>query len=195
MQNIDQPATAPATLHSRARANSRASEAQLLEAWRSGDLRSGAELSCRHYDDLLCFFARRVGARDSEDLAQATVLACIESLENFRWEASIRGLLFAIAKYKLGHYYRACERASRPVGPELLPHAPPSPGAALQELDERRRLHSAIARLPADRRALLQAHYWQSIRLKDIATAQGVKVNTLKSRIRRVREHLAQEIR
>lgn len=172
----------------------RLSESELLEAWQRGDLRAGAELTSRQYGDLLHFFARRIGERDSEDLAQATMLACLESLENFRWEASVRGLLFGIARYKLAHYHYARRRANRRVGPELQPYEPPSPSAALQELDEYRHLHSALARLPADKRTILEAHYWDSVKLKDIAANQGLRLNTLKTQMRRIRQQIAEEI-
>lgn len=169
-------------------------DSQLLQAWLNGDPRAPTVLIDRHYDSLIRFFAKRVGRRDVEDLAQATVLACLECRTRVRGEGSFRSLLFGIARNMLKRHEYAQQRARRPVERELLPAEAPHPLMALLHEDECARLHAAIAGLPDDRRGMLEAHYWGRVMLKDIAIEQGTCLNTVKAQMFRARRQLAQAL-
>src|SRR5262245_33747402 len=77
----------------------------LLEACRAGDKQAGNALLARHFSALLGFFENEAGA-DADELIQRTLLACAESYQQIRGEASFRTYLFTIARHELYRYFR-----------------------------------------------------------------------------------------
>ena len=82
---------------------------ELLEAWRGGDRQAGEALFERHFDAIARFFRNKVD-HGIDDLIQRTFLACVESKDQFRGEASFRTFLFAVAHNVLGKHYRSQRR-------------------------------------------------------------------------------------
>ena len=60
------------------RASSTASDAELLDEWRAGNLASGDALFVRHYDTLARFFRNKVGVEIVADLIQDTLMTLVE---------------------------------------------------------------------------------------------------------------------
>ena len=87
-----------------------ATDIALLDAWREGDNQAGSALLGRYFKQLLRFFEHKVGS-DADELIQRTMLACAESVERIRGEASFRTYLFTIARHELFRFFR--QRSAR----------------------------------------------------------------------------------
>ncbi|MEM9492764.1 MAG: sigma-70 family RNA polymerase sigma factor, partial [Myxococcota bacterium] len=86
-----------------------ATDLELLERWRKGDMGAGNALFDRYFSDLCRFFENK-RCRDVEDLVQITFMACVQSRDRFREQSSFRTFLFSIARRQLYKYFRDSRR-------------------------------------------------------------------------------------
>ncbi|OGQ88572.1 MAG: hypothetical protein A2289_16200 [Deltaproteobacteria bacterium RIFOXYA12_FULL_58_15] len=164
-----------------------ASEVELLEAWRGGDLLAADELLRRHFDALYRFFRAKVN-NHVEDLVQRTLLACVEGMDRIG-EASFRSYLFGVARHKLmdhlRHHYRRGEEVDllelsvRDLGT--------SPSRRIARRDGQSVLLAAMQTLPMDSQILLELVYWEGLSGKEIAAVLEIGENTVRSRLSRAR--------
>lgn len=170
-------------------------DAQLLEAWRDGEQRAGRILFERYYDPLARFFRNKVGA-EAPDLVQRTFLGCVEGLDRFRGEGSFRSYLFAVAYRQLCKHYRdeSKQRERFDVGTVTAYDLDPTPSRALARRREQRLLLEALRRIPVEFQVALELHYWEQMPAYEIAAALDCPVGTMKSRIRRGRQMLGEQL-
>lgn len=168
---------------------------ELLQAWASGDQGAGATLYRRHFDTLYRFF--RTKAPDAcDDLVQTTMMECVRSKQRFRGDAPFRAFLLAVARNCLLHYFRSRFRdrldfdASRASVADLDPR--PSTIAARRA--EHAQLLDAMRRLPLELQEVLELHYWEELGTRELAIALEIPQGTVKSRLRRAREALREQI-
>lgn len=163
----------------------------LLHKWRGGDKQAGLELFERHYDGISRFFHSKVGPQ-CDDLIQDTFTGCLEGLERFRGDASVRTLLFAIARNKLYSYYAQRERDQQRFDPHTLSlhDMGVSPSSASVSRPEHKLLLEALKRLPLETQAMLELHYWERMSVSEIAKVFELPVGTVKSRMRKGRQDL-----
>ncbi len=170
-------------------------DSELLLAWRGGDKSAGKDLFARHYDAVARFFRNKVGA-EAPDLVQKTFLGCLESIERFRGSGSFRSFLFAVAYRQLCKHYRtrSTERDRFDVGSVTAYDVDPTPSRVLAQRQEQRLLLEALRRIPIAYQVVLELHYWEQMSASEIAEALGDPLGTIKSRIRRGRELLEEQI-
>lgn len=168
----------------------------LLEHWRGGDVRAGATLLERHTPSLLRFLRRRAGA-DADELLQATLLACVESHQRFRGEASFRTYMFTIARHELRRLFR--ERAHRQrqlcVDEVVLIDPVVSSAERLAERQLYAALDDALTQLSVEDRTLLRRFYADDADSGELALERGIKPVSVRARLHRARRALAQHIR
>jgi RNA polymerase sigma-70 factor (ECF subfamily) len=173
------------------------SDDELLTAWRQGDTRSGRELFERHYEAVDRFFRSKVGD-DAGDLAQRTFLGCLESVEADRYESrdSFRSWLFAIAYRQLCKFYRESSRDREHLDFNTVSarDLAPTPGSILAKSEQERLLLAALREIPLDMQVALELHYWEQMSDAEIARTLGQPLGTIKSRIRRARQVLADKL-
>ena len=171
------------------------SDDDLLEAWRGGDQRAGKQLFARHYAAIDRFFRNKVGD-DCSDLAQKTFLGCLESVDRYRNEHNFRSWLFAIAYRQLckHHRARANERARFDFGTVSVHDLDPSPSLVVAQSEEQRLLLEALRQIPIDMQVVLELHYWERMSDTEIARALDLAHGTIKSRIRRARQLLTEQL-
>jgi len=171
------------------------SDDELLEAWRAGNKRAGKQLFERHYAAIHRFFKNKVGP-DAPDLAQKTFLGCIEGVERYRGDRDFRSWLFAIAYRQLCKHYRskASERARFDFGAVTAHDLDPTPSTMFAKSQEQRLLLEALRQIPVDMQVALELHYWEKMSDADIAKALELPLGTVKSRIRRARITLQEQI-
>ncbi len=170
------------------------SDVELLEAWQAGDRKAGHELFTRHFKSMRRFFANKAGA-DTEELVQRTFTRCVEGRDRFQSRSSFRTYLFGIARNVLREHFRG--RATESFDPEL--HAAEDSGAGpstmLGAKQEQRLLLEALRRIPLEHQTLLELYFWEQLTAPQIAEIFEVPENTARTRIRRgrvlVREQLA----
>ena len=171
------------------------SDEQLLKAWKAGDDRAGNRLVRRHFEAVHRFFATKV--QDAPDLTQRTFLACLESAERFRGDSAFRTWLFGVAKHVLFNHYRGVRKDrdrftdfSRVSAVDL----DPSPSAVFAGRQEQRLLVMALRSLPVEMQITLELHYWEAMKLNDIAQVLEVPAGTVKSRLSRARAQLREAV-
>ena len=171
------------------------SDDDLLEAWASGDSRAGAALVARYYESIARFFVYRLGP-DSEDLVQETFLGLQRSLPSFRRTCSVRIYLFKIARNQLltAIRDRVRDRARFDPSETTMAAVQPTPTALLAASDDQKLLVAALRGLPIDVQIMLELHYWEQLKVREIAEVLDMNVNTIKARMSRGRRRLYQDI-
>lgn len=138
-------------------------------------------------------FAQRLtrSASDREDLIQETVMRALRSAHQFRPETALRSWLFTIMRNTFNTEYRRRSRETVGLDDGFAERAGI---AAPQEWAVRRsELRMALRRLPAcSRRTLLLVA--MGVSYIDAARLCDCEIGTVKSRVNRAREMLADEI-
>ncbi|MEX1362743.1 MAG: sigma-70 family RNA polymerase sigma factor [Nannocystaceae bacterium] len=170
------------------------SDHELLDAWRAGDAQAGQELFTRHFDAACRFFYNKAD-EGVDDLIQQTFLGCLESRERFRGDSSFFTFLIGVAKNVLRLHYRRKRRAERvDFGSTSVHDLSPSPSRVVaQQLDQQRVLQ-ALRTIPLDLQMVLELHYWEELPASRIAEALEIPPGTAKTRLRRGKQLLREEL-
>jgi RNA polymerase sigma factor (sigma-70 family) len=170
-------------------------DAELLERWRSGDKSAGEELFERHFDSIARFFRNKVD-HGIDDLIQRTFLACVESRDKFRGDSSFRTYLFGVAHNVLGKHFRSKKRHGDKIdfGVTSVHDLGPSPSVVVAQHREQRMLLEALRRIPLELQVVLELYYWEKLTAGEVASVVGVPEGTARTRIRRARQLLEQEM-
>lgn len=170
------------------------SDFELLDGWRAGDAAAGNALFRRHFGPICRFFRNKVG-EGVEDLIQRTFLACVESRDAFRKEASFRTYLFTVARHELyahlrrGHRHEAFDSQAVPASA-----IGPSATEVLARKREQRQLLLALREIPLDFQIALELYFWEDMPAPDLARVLGIPVGTVRGRIRRGKALLEQRL-
>jgi RNA polymerase sigma-70 factor (ECF subfamily) len=172
-----------------------ARERELVERCRRGDEGAFQELVDQYKDLVFALIARTVQDRSrAEDLAQDVFLRIHRGLPYFRGEARLSTWIYRIVA-------NVC----------VYDHARPPAAMSLDTVDDDRRrerdalsvadrrfsdlelrdrLEKAIARLPANYRLLVAAHYLQGIQYEELAEALQLPLGTVKTQLHRAKQQL-----
>lgn len=175
---------------------------ELIEASQAGDQRATAALIGMHTAavyGLLCHLCRnRVQA---EDLAQETFLRALQSLGKYQFRAPFRAWLFRIAV----NLYRDQRRRSavrKIVTPDVadeetlhLRSSEAGPDALTEKQERINQVYQALARLPDDLRLVVTMRDLQEMSYSEISQVLNWRLGTVKSRLFRARQELADLIR
>lgn len=169
---------------------------ELLTAWREGDTDAGQQLFSRHFDALFRFFRNKIGDDDAADLVQTTFLACVERRDGFRAESSVRTFLFAVARRRLCSHLESKQRAGRHFDPMTtsVVDLGTTPSQALDRKQSYGVLLAALRMLPVEMQTLLELHYWETLTGPELAVVFEVAEGTVRTRLRRAKQVLAQTI-
>ena len=171
------------------------SDAELLDAWRAGDLDAGDRLFSRYFDRVFRFFSAKLGSH-VEDLTQRTFEACVRAAPRISDGTSFRGYLFGIARRQLLQHLERQRYAARVIPQEhSLRDLGTSPSEAIAAAEAQRIVLEALRGLPLDHQIALELFYWEGMSVGELATVLGVPAGTVKSRLSRARENLREEIR
>jgi RNA polymerase sigma-70 factor (ECF subfamily) len=128
-----------------------------------------------------------VGERaGADDLVQDTLERAWTKLHLYRRGTDLRAWLFTV----MHNVHVNKLRAARPTDPlddampELAQRAPQSDALLVRDLDR------AIARLPADQRAVLLLVTLEEMSYEEVARTLGIPIGTVMSRLSRAREKL-----
>lgn len=164
------------------------SDAELLEAWRRGDVRSGEQLFERHADAIARFFENKV-RRGAEDLVQATFLAMLEKRDQIRTE--FRAYLFGIARNILRKHIRTLANGAE-VDAEQVSMIDLSPGPVTIATDkhEHRLLLEALRHIPIQYQMLLELYYWENLSTEAVGEIMGISAGATRQRLMTARRKL-----
>ena len=122
----------------------------------------------------------------AEDATQETFLKVYRRLDTFRGESCEKTWIMKIAMntcYDINHsgWFRFFNRR---VTPEMMPDE------AVQTNEEEEALTVAVTKLPIKLRVVILLHYYQGMKVNDIADALGISQSTVSGRLRRGRDRL-----
>ncbi len=168
-----------------------ASDLELLERWRAGDLRAGDRLVTRQFARVRGYFVNKL-PYEHEDLVQETFARLVQARDNFRGKASFRTYVIAIAKLVLVDHLR--ERYREPqlwtVHSSIADLSGRRPSSVMAEREEHRLLLDSLRRIPIDDQDLLELYYWQDLTGRELAELFELAESTVRSRIRAALERL-----
>lgn len=169
---------------------------ELLDAWAAGDKQAAKALLDRYFDPVFRFMRNKLGTDGVEDLVQDTFLACVQSRERFRREASFRTFVFATARNVLLYHYRKRRRGGEPIDPELVSvvDVAPGPSSIAVHKQEQRLLLEALRALPMDHQIVLELYHWEGLTGPELAEVLGITEAALRSRLHRAKNELRARI-
>lgn len=171
-------------------------DTDLLAAWRAGDRAAGATLVDRHLPAIARFIRNKVSHEaEVDDLVQTTFLACLEAGARYRGEGNLRAYLLGIAYHKVQHHYAALRREVVDVEEVSVQDLAPGPSAVLARRAEQRLLLEGLRRLPLQFQVVLELYFWEDLTAAAIGDILGEPEGTVRTRIRRARELLGQQLR
>lgn len=168
----------------------------LLRAWQVGDERAGEQLFRRHYRAVLRFFHNKAGAQ-AHDLVQRTFLGCLEARARIRGDTGFRTFLFGVARNVLFDHYRLArrDRDHLDFGTVSVEDLRPTPTSVLAQAHEIELLLRALRRIPLEAQMILEMYYWEGMRAHEIGEVLDMPEPTVRTKIRRARLRLEQEIK
>ena len=141
----------------------------------------------RHQESILhmCYLYLRDKTL-AEDAVQETFLKVYRTMDTFRGECSEKTWIVRIAMhtcYDINHagWFRFMNRN---VTPEMLPER----ASTSQDRDEE--LANAVMRLPRKLREVILLHYYQGLKVNEIADALNISHSSVSGRMKRGREKL-----
>jgi len=161
----------------------------LLERWRAGDRAAGEALFERHFASLYRFFQNK-SDDDTDELVQATLVACLNAKDQFRGDSSFRTYLFAIARNKLYRYLRERRREAIDVTITSIAEVVTTLRSAIARGQAHRALLDALRKLPVEQQTLLELYYWEELDTLELAKIFEVRVGTINTWLFRARGKL-----
>lgn len=166
----------------------------LLAAWRAGDLAAGNRLFGRHFESIGRFFYAKVST-GVEDLVQRTFLGLLERADALPPETDVRAYLFGIARRLLLRRFRDRYRGRVFDALETsVIDLDDSPSQITDRREQLQLLHHGLRSIALDHQILLELFYWEELPAPQIAAILEIPEGTVRSRLRRARELLAQAI-
>ena len=169
-------------------------ERELVERCRRGDEGAFQELVDRYKDLVFALIARTVQDRSrAEDLAQDVFLRIHRGLPYFRGEARLSTWIYRIvSNVCLQDQVRPQTGRSTVSLDEdgARGRAASASDRRFGDLELRDRLEKAIARLPANYRLLVAAHYLEGVQYEDLAEAMQLPLGTVKTQLFRAKQQL-----
>src|SRR5216117_3636982 len=167
-------------------------ERELAERCRSGDERAFQELIDRYKNLVFAMIARTVQDRSQvEDLAQDVFLRVHRGLPYFRGEARLSTWIYRIVANVCVHNLgRAAPTLSLDDDRTRARVTPSASDRQFGDLELRDRLEKAIARLPANYRLVVAAHYLDGVQYEDLAEALQLPLGTVKTQLHRAKQQL-----
>lgn len=166
-------------------------ERDLVERCRRGDEGAFQQLIDEHKRLVVALIARTIPDRSRvEDVSQDVFLRIYRGLPYFRGESRLSTWIYRIVANVC-----AQEQTRRPAPVSMdddsrRPAAPAAADRQFSDLELRERLEKAIARLPANYRLLVAAHYLEGVQYEDLAEALELPLGTVKTQLYRAKQQL-----
>jgi RNA polymerase sigma factor (sigma-70 family) len=141
-----------------------------------------------HFAPRICAYLLRLGVEpaSAEDLTQEVMAKLWTRANQFdRNKSSVGTWLFRVARNARIDNVRR-QRGEPPIGKDALSIPDPcqSPDDALNDAQWEQRVRAALANLPAEQLAIVKLAFFEGLSHSEIAEQTGVKLGTVKARIR-----------
>jgi RNA polymerase sigma-70 factor (ECF subfamily) len=169
-------------------------EHQLIDRILSGEQTLYAQLVNRYKSYAFTLALKITLVRgDAEEAAQDAFIKAFHNLANFNREARFSTWLYRIVFNTAVSYKRKNKRQFENIETTVIAYAADSDGA-LERKDKSRFIEEAMRKLNDADQLALTMYYLQEFSLEEIAEVTGMQANTLKVRIHRARQRLANEL-
>ena len=167
-------------------------EDELVERCRRGDEGAFQELVNRYKGLVFALVSRATPDRSkAEDLAQDVFLRVHRGLPYFRGEARLSTWIYRIvANVCVQEHNRKPAMESLDDSRSDTRATAAARDRTFSDLELRDRLEKAIARLPANQRLLIAAHYLEGVQYEDLAEAMNLPLGTVKTHLYRAKRQL-----
>ncbi len=171
------------------------SDGDLWRSWCEGDQDAGRVLVARHFGAVSRFFANKVSG-DHDDLIQETFAACIEGRARVREPDRFRSYLFGIAYNVLRKHYGRRHGIGdvEQLESQSVHDLAPGPSTLLRADEQQRLLAEALRKIPLGLQVAVELSYWEGMKSSEIAHILGVPGATVRTRLRRARQLLAETL-
>ncbi len=151
------------------------SDAHLVARAQEGEVQAFEELVQKYQRQVYALACRMVmDPEEAKDLAQQALLQAFLHIRDFRQQSQFRTWLFRIAINQCYDYLKSRKRfGDRVDWDDVVLATDDSPEEELAAEDERRRLHAALALLPAKQRAVVSLKIDQGLSYQEISQTLG----------------------
>jgi RNA polymerase sigma-70 factor (ECF subfamily) len=120
----------------------------------------------------------------------------MEARDRIERPDKFRSYLFSVAYNVLRGHFRKKSRHGIEIDLDdvSMQALSPGPRSLLVEREEQRLLLEALRSISVTDQVVLELHYWESLKLTDLAEILGVPLGTAKSRLHRARKRLEQAL-
>jgi RNA polymerase sigma-70 factor (ECF subfamily) len=148
-----------------------------------------------HHAPTISRFFRGLIRDDVADLVQETFVRYLENQHRIREGTDPVAYLLGIAQNVFHEHLRKLAR-DRKIDPDVESMAmlDPRPSSIVGDRRDHRMLADALRRLPIRLQIIVQLHYWDQLKVKDIAAIEGISPSGMRNRLMRARELLAQHL-
>jgi RNA polymerase sigma factor (sigma-70 family) len=170
------------------------SDVELWGSWCAGDKQAGRALFNRYFGAIARFFANKVGP-EADDLVQETFATFFAAGERVREPERLRSYLFGVAYNLLrAHYRQRHGLAEVELESRSIHDLSPGPSTALRGDEQQQLLGEALIRIPLELQIVVELSYWEELDSSEIGRALGLPAATVRTRLRRARQLLAEQI-
>jgi len=182
-------------------------DAELIARVQRGDKRAFDLLVIKYQRRIMRLLSRQVrNPSDIEDIAQETFIKAYRALPDFRGESAFYTWLYRIAINTARNWYVAQTRRPQTVDPRENPEGETfdqidnlrdinTPEALLASRQVAQTINQAMAELPEELRNAITLREVEGLSYDEIAQAMDCPVGTVRSRIFRAREAIANKLR
>ncbi len=145
------------------------------------------KICCSCFDDVYSYVAFRVApdAEAASDITQEVFLAALKALPDFQGEGSPLAWLRAIARHKVGDYFRARKALPDPPADSQLGVVV---GGWSKHQQEALLVSQVLRRLPANYAELLEEKYLDEASVREIARRRNMSEKAVESALSRARD-------
>jgi RNA polymerase sigma factor (sigma-70 family) len=132
---------------------------------------------------------------EAEEAAQDAFVKAFHNLTSFNREAKFSTWLYRIAFNTAISYKRKHKHEFQSIENAIVSYSGESAEGALEKTDKKRFLAQAMEKLSESDRTALSLFYLQEFSLDEIAEIMSMQANTIKVRIHRARQRVADELK
>lgn len=163
----------------------------LLVAWAGGDKASGEDVMRRFFPLLWRYFRNKVD-HEADDLIQATLAACVRHRDRLVESNNARAYLLTMARHQLYAHLR--QRPDFDPLTHSVAAEQASPSSIAADRDAKLRLREALRGLPLVLQEAVELQLDEDLSGPALAEVLGVPEGTVRSRLRRAREILTEQL-
>ena len=174
---------------------SSATDIELMDQVREGDVRQLEHLFARHHLKLFNYYLRLTRDRHgSEDMVQEVFFRMLKYRHTFRGDGEFLTWMYHLARnVHMDHHKKWRNHAAAAGEPEEPATDDPHAQEQLERKQDRELLEKALANLPVEKKEILILSRYQDLRYDAIAELLGCSVKAVKVRVHRAMNDLRKQ--